>query len=304
MLLIVVAANALPGSEQDCTAADRACPRRGNCKSCGKSQLLRTDVPCYSACIQQGMYCREEREGVWCTKAQNCDQLTCDNRTICKESELGPKCEVNVFPSCVGVSCPEGTRCVELRVPARNLSVGQCLKEEISDSYPTYDQYTCTSGFKVCNEDTTCIDSYQDGNFLTIVCAPTGCSDEESPCPGFLLCIEAPEQLQDSFKSVCVAPTQFEFGNDSCNQFDKGCSPGLACHDFIFEGQHIGTDCGPSGTAFTATTCDELECPASILECYQRSIDGRGSLAQCAFKHTVDMVAEEIKSLQDEQAAI
>jgi hypothetical protein len=88
----------------------------------------------------------------------------------------------------------------------------------------------------------------------------------------------------------------FEFGNDSCDTFDKGCTNGFVCHDFTFKGQHIGTDCGPSGTAFTAASCSGLECP-ELLECYERIVDGRGGLAQCAFRHTVDLVSEEIKSL-------
>jgi hypothetical protein len=34
-----------------------------------------------------------------------------------------------------------------------------------------------------------------------------------------------------------------------------------------------------------------------LLECYQRIVDGRGGLAQCAFEHSVDLVSEEIISL-------
>lgn len=242
------------------------------------------------------MYCQEENGEVKCVKAKNCDQLTCDERSICTETAEGPRCVNNVFPSCEDVTCPEGMRCVELSIPTRGLSVGQCFGPEIADSYPTYEQFSCSSGVKICKPGEVCIESFQDGHFLTVVCAATGCS-KENPCTGFLLCEETPKHLQDSFKSVCVAPTNFEF-SDSCDAFDKGCSSEFACNDFTFEGQHIGTDCGPSGTGFTAPSCAELECP-TMLVCYQRTIEGRGGLGQCAFKQTVDMVAEKIMSLQD-----
>ena len=241
---------------------------------------------------------REESDKTRRTRIRNCNQLTCDKGEICFETDKGPQCVINVFPSCMDVTCPKGTRCVELSVPSRDLSVGQCLGPEMTDTYPTYEQFTCSSGFEVCKPGTVCVEAFQDGNFLTVVCAPTGCSDE-NPCPGFFLCVETPQHLQDSFQSVCVVPTNFEFGSDSCSTFDKGCMNGFACHDFTFQGQHIGTDCGPSGTAFTAPSCSELDCP-TLLECYQLVIDGRGALAQCAFKHSVDMVANEIQSLLED----
>lgn len=234
--------------------------------------------------------------------AQSCSQFPCGEGKICVERARGPTCENNVFSSCRNVTCPSvGMRCVELHIPTRSLSVGQCFAQERADSYPTFDQFSCSSGVEICKQDAelpeVCIESFQNNSFLTVVCAGTGCSDEfEARCPGFLLCAESPEHLQDSFSSVCVAPTNFEFGNDSCDAFDKGCTSGFACHDFTFEGRHIGTDCGPSGTTFSASTCAELECP-TLLECYQRTISGRGSLAQCAFTQTVDMISEEIESL-------
>lgn len=252
-------------------------------------------TPCYSSCINQGMYCREENDEIRCTKAKNCGQLTCDKGKVCTETADGPTCVNNVFPSCMDASCPEGMRCVEMRIPSRDLCVGQCFGPEILNTYPTYDEYSCSSGFKVCEPGTVCIESFQDGHFLTVVCAPIGCGDE-STCPGFQQCIEAPQHLRDLFKSLCVATTNFEFGNDSCDTFDKGCANGFACHDFIFKGRRMGTGCGPSGTTFTATSCAKLECPAT-LECYQRIIDGRGGLAQCDLKHSVDIVAEDIESL-------
>lgn len=208
---------------------------------------------------------------------------------MCTETADGPKCMNNVFPSCMDASCPEGMRCVELRIPSRDLCVSQCFRP---DTYPTYDEYFCSSGLDVCEPGTVCIESFQNGHFLTVVCAPVGCSDE-STCPA---CIETPQHLQDFFKSICVAATNFEFGNESCDTFDKGCANGFACHDFTFKDRHIGTGCGPSGTTFTSTSCAKLECPA-MLECYQRIIDGRGGLAQCDFKHSVDIIAEDIKSL-------
>ena len=251
---------------------------------------------------------REESDKTRRTRIRNCDQLTCDKEEICFETEKGPQCVINAFLSCMDhATCPKGTRCVEVHVPSRDLFAGQCLAPEMADIYPTYKQYTCSSGFEVCKPGTVCVETFQEGNFLTVVCAPTGCSDE-NPCPGFLLCVETPQHLQDSFQSVCVAPTNFEFGSDSCNTFDKVCTNGFACHDFTFQGQHIGTGCGPSGTAFTASSCSELDCP-TLLECYQLVIDGRGSLAECIYQHTVDMdhmvandysvdmVANEIKSL-------
>ena len=286
-------------ANEECAATSLDCPNSSGERTHSSHLLHDTESqtsPCYSPCIQQGMYCREENDEIRCTKAKNCDQLTCNKGKVCSETAEGPTCVNNVFPSCMDVTCPNGMRCVELRIPSRDLCVGQCFGPEITDTFPTYEQYTCSSRLDVCSKQgTVCIESFQDGNFLTVVCAPTGCSDE-SQCPGFLLCAETPPHLQDSFKSVCVAPTNFEFGNDSCNTFDKGCTNGFVCHDFTFEGQHIGTDCGPSGTAFTAPSCSKLECPA-MLECYQRIIDGRGGLGQCAFKQSVDVVAEEIKSL-------
>jgi hypothetical protein len=62
-----------------------------------------------------------------------CDQLTCDKEEICSETEEGPRCINNVFPSCMDATCPEGTHCVELRVPSYDLSVGQCFGSEITD---------------------------------------------------------------------------------------------------------------------------------------------------------------------------
>lgn len=294
--ILVLGLTAALASEECSATSAGDCPDSGDDRGTQASHLLHeANEPCYSPCIKKGMYCREENDEIRCTKAKNCDQLTCGKGEICSETEEGPHCVNNVFPSCMDVSCPKGTRCVELRIPSRDLCVGQCFGPEITDTYPTYEQYNCSSGFEVCKPGTVCINSFQEGNFLTVVCAPVGCSDE-SRCPGFLLCAETPQHLHDSFKSVCVAPTKFEFGNDSCGTFDKGCTNGFVCHDFTFKGQHIGTDCGPSGTAFTASSCSKLDCP-EMLECYQRIIDGRGGLAQCAFKHSVDMVSEEIESL-------
>ena len=88
--------------------------------------------------------------------------------------------------------CPKGTYCIELHVSARDLCVGQCLGPEITDTYSTYEQYTCSSGFEVCKPGTVGIELFQEDNFLTVVCALTGCSDE-SRCPGFLLCAETPQ---------------------------------------------------------------------------------------------------------------
>ena len=250
----------------------------------------------------------QESEGMRCKKAaaapQNCTQLTCDLGKVCVENAEGPTCVNNVFPSCSGVTCPStGMQCVQIDIPARNLSVGQCFTQETADSYPVFGQFSCSSGFEICKPGTeACIESFEAGNFLTVVCAATGCS-AQSPCAGFLLCIASPEYLQDSFASVCVAPTNFEFGNMTCDTFEKGCSqPGFACHDFTFEDQHIGTDCGPSATTFTASTCAELDCP-TLLECYQRTIVGRGSLAQCAFRQSVDVIAENVTSLLDAASA-
>ena len=233
--------------------------------------------------------------------SNSCNQLMCDKGQISSKTADGPTCVNNVFPSCTDVACPEGMRCVELHIPSRDLRVGQCYELDVADSYPTYETYTCSSGYEICERDSQiCIEAFQSDNFLNIACSTIGCSDE-SPCPSVLLCIEAPQHLKNSFQSVCVAPSNFEFSNESCSTSKKQCSnAGSACHDLAFEGQLVGTDCGPSGTAFTATSCTELECPTFLLdECYERTIEGRGGLALCAFKNTIDNVAKEIQSLLD-----
>ena len=84
-------------------AAANVTANQGNSQS-SKSRLHYTDEPCYSTCTQQGMYCREETDGVWCLWEKNCDVLTCDNQRTCKKTEQGSEGEMNVFSSCISLS--------------------------------------------------------------------------------------------------------------------------------------------------------------------------------------------------------
>ena len=210
----------------------------------------------------------------------------------------------NVVYSCAEIQCPGGYTCVELRVPDRKLSIAQCFSSEAAAKYPTAEEYSCTSGFDVCGEgsNTVCVDIYENSSFLNVVCAPKGCS-KDSDCPGILVCQQSPPYLKAaSFPdSICSAPTKFEFGKDSCDSLDKGCNSaaGLACHDFIFKGLHVGTDCGPSAVTFVGESCSDLHCAPPLLECWERTIEGRGTLAQCSFRQSVDIIAKDIESIDD-----
>ena len=74
-------------ANEKCLASSHDCPNSSSGEK--SSHLLHENAePCYSSCIKKGMYCREENDEIRCTKAKNCDQLTCekDKGEICSET--------------------------------------------------------------------------------------------------------------------------------------------------------------------------------------------------------------------------
>jgi hypothetical protein len=61
----------------------------------------------------------------------------------------------------------------------------------------------------------------------------------------------------------------------------------------IFEGTTIGLACGVSAPTYSGTSCAELGCPEP-LECFERNIEARGSLAQCTPEEAADIIVETI----------
>ena len=101
------------------------------------------------------MFRRERRqggEGVTCVQARNCNQLTSDDRSICTETEEGPKCVLSIQLSCKDLTCPKGTIIlVSDSIPSRNLSVAQCLYQEKAKRLPTFETFFCSSGALICD---------------------------------------------------------------------------------------------------------------------------------------------------------
>ena len=300
---------------------DKVCPRRRQCveeispPSCPASnpqcrQHIRArcllppePTDCSQITCGPGMYCRKKRGGtaVTCARARNCFQLTCDEGFVCLDMEGGPMCTINIPMSCEKADCPEGTVCSEFNVPSRDITIAQCLPRATADRLPVFgNDFSCASGFPICDEETeACTEAFEDGRHLTVVCNTVNCSTSEpTSCPRNRVCTSIPsrfvETLQIPFTTSC-SPPGFVFElNVSCAMVAVNpCPAGLACHDIVFEGTNIGLACGVSAPTYSGTSCAELGCPKP-LECFERIIEGRGSLAQCTTEEATDSIVETI----------
>ena len=95
--------------------------------------------------------------------------------------------------SCEDLSCPEGTLCVSQSIPSRNLSVAECLHQEVAETLPTLDTFFCSSGATICDDPETevCADVYDSGNYLVPVCLTIGCDlESNSSCRDGQVCVD------------------------------------------------------------------------------------------------------------------
>lgn len=250
-----------------------------------------------------GMYCRKKRgeKAVKCARARNCFQLTCDEGFVCLDMEGGPMCTINMPMSCEEAKCPEGTVCSGFNVPSRDIAIAQCLPQATADRLPVFgSEFSCASGFPICDEETeACTEAFEDGRHLTVICNIVNCSTSDpTSCPRNRVCTNIPprfvEALQVPYTKSC-SPPGFVFNlNQSCATAVDPCPTGLACHDIVFKGTTIGVACGVSAPTYSGTSCAELGCPEP-LECFERIIEGRGSLAQCTSEEAADIIVETIQ---------
>ena len=281
-----------------------SCPKtkKGQCRQYIKSRCILPPPPttdCSQITCGQDMYCREKRVGgVMCAQARNCFQLKCDEGFVCLEMEGGPMCTINKPTSCEEANCPEGTVCSEFNVPSRDIAIAQCLPKATADRLPVFgNQFSCSSGFPVCNKDTeVCTGIFLDGHRLTIGCNGVNCTTSDpTSCPHDRVCSEPPpdlvKMLQIPFTGTCT-PRQFVYSR-TCATTINPCPDNLACLDIVYENTTIGITCGIRAHSYASSSCAELGCPAP-LECFERISKGRGGLAQCTNKEATDIVVETI----------
>ena len=297
---------------------DKVCPGKRQCveevvpPSCPSGnprcrQLIRSrcvlpppPTDCSQITCGLGMYCREIRggKGVTCARARNCFQLKCDEGFVCLEMEGGPMCTINKPTACEEANCPEGTVCSEFNVPSRDIAIAQCLPQATADRLPVFgNEFSCSSGFPICDEQTeVCTEAFEDGHRLTVICNIVNCSTSDSTsCPRNRICTDISpflaENLQVPFMNSC-SPPGFIF-NKTCATAIDPCPAGLACHDIVFDETIIGVACGISATTYSGLSCAGLGCPEP-LECFERTIKGRGSLAQCTTEEAADIIVATI----------
>ena len=282
-----------------------SCPGNRPCRQYIKSRCVfpppsDSTTDCSQITCGPGMYCREGSggKGVMCTQARNCFQLTCDEGFVCLEMEEGPMCTINKPTSCKKANCPEGTVCSEFKVPSHDISIAQCLPWPTAERLPVFgNEFSCSSGFPVCNKDTeVCTGIFLDGHRLTIGCSGVNCTaSDPTSCPSDRVCSEPPpdlvKKLQVPFTGTCTPP-QFVYSK-TCTTANDPCPAGLACLDIVYEYTTIGITCGVRADSYAGSSCAELGCPQP-LECFERTIEGRGGLARCTNQDATNTVVETI----------
>ena len=244
-----------------------------------------------------------------CVRPSTCDEIECDVGFRCIIIEGGngtqdfPICIEETKPTCEETVCAEGSTCVQLTLPSRNVSLAQCVVPELIDFFPTLDQFTCAAsgGVGLCEQTQICADVHEDGRFLTFTCnnVTVDCRDDSS-CALNEVCADVPNDLgvQVDFTTVCIPGDEsiFEFSG-GCDSDSKQCPPGLVCQDIVFtEGVTIGTTCGVSSPSQIGSSCAELAC-LPPLECVESIVTGKGGIALCADKQRADSLLEIIMSL-------
>ena len=289
-----------------------SCPENNpRCRQYIKTRCLFPPRPkdCSQITCGPGMYCRTKRgkKGVVCARARNCFHLQCEEGFVCLEMEGGPMCTINKPMSCEQAKCPKGTVCSEFNVPSRDIAIAQCLPQATADRLPVFgSNFSCSSGFPICDDETeACTEAIEGGRFLTVVCNIVNCTASDSnSCPQNRMCTDILPSLVDSlqvpFTKSCTPPG-FTF-NETCATSFGRCPAGLACQDIVFEETIIGTACGVSAPTYSGSSCVKLGCPAP-LECYERIIEGRGSLAQCTTEEATDVIVETIHGSIPEESS-
>lgn len=278
------------------------------CRQYIQTRCVLTPPPtdCSQLSCGPGMYCRRRRnrpEEVVCARARNCDQLVCDEGSLCTETERGPMCVTTIARSCEDLNCPEGTLCVSESIPSRNLSASQCLDQEEAERLPTFDTFFCSSGATICDDPTeACLDIFDSGNYLIPACFDTGCDlESSSACEkgNNRMCASVPDRLNADFATTCIGPTSIESTTNCTLAPEDRCPIGWVCREAFFEGQIFITTCGVPAPTFTAPSCAELECPAP-LECNEiGNVQGRGGVARCAGPTFTGDTEDSIQSLLD-----
>ena len=289
-----------------------SCPGNRLCRQFIKSRCILPAPPPTTDCSQitcePGMYCQSESNPVgekgsrvMCVRARNCFQLTCEEGFVCLEMEGGPMCTINKPTSCKKAGCSKGTVCSEFKVPSHDISIAQCLPQATAERLPVFgDEFTCSSGFPICNRNTeVCTGIFLDGHHLTVGCNVVNCTaSDPTSCPSDRVCSKPPpglvEKLHVPFMGTCTPP-EFVYG-ETCNTTTIDPCPtagGLVCLDIVYENTIIGITCGVRARSYAGSSCAELGCPEP-LKCFERTIEGRGSLARCTNQDATDTVVETI----------
>ena len=236
-----------------------------------------------------GMFCRERvrGKGVKCVRARKCSQLECTKGFTCTETEEEPLC-TKLPSSCEEAACPEELVCSLSSIPARDLSIAQCISQAEADRMPVYSpDFSCAS--VICDKkEPVCSDVFEDGRFLFAFCNVVDCdqSDSES-CSSSSTCTNIPpellESLQVPYTTACTQATGFAYGGNCTTMNPCPPLPGLACHDVLVDGIEFGVACGFTAETYTGFRCSELDCPPPLV-CHETIIEGRGSLAQCVLE--------------------
>ena len=234
-----------------------------------------------------------------CILPSTCDEIECGDGLRCIVVEGDNVTQdlvicVEVKQTCEGVVCAGDEVCIQVSLPSRNFSLAECLASQITESFPTIEEFMCTgSPTPLCQTTEICTDVFQNDLFVTFSCNnfTTDCVDDTS-CALNEVCTDVPNDLGVTvpFTKICLPTdeTIFEFGG-SCAPNSKQCPTGLVCQDIALEGVSIGTSCGVPSPVQVASSCTELEvqCQAPR-ECVGYLVAGKGGLAQCVDEATAD----------------
>ena len=146
----------------------------------------------------------------------DCSQITCGLGMFCRERVRGK-----------GVRCVRARKCSQLEelvcslfsIPARDLSIAQCISQAEADRMPVYSpDFSCAS--VICDKkEPVCSDVFEDGRFLFTFCNVVDCdqSDSES-CSSSSTCTNIPpellESLQVPYTTACTQATGFAYGGN------------------------------------------------------------------------------------------
>ncbi len=268
---------------------NRVCPGRRPCVE----RIMPEQCPLRSPNCRQYINAR-------CIFPRNCEQLSCEAGTICRETIFGiPQCVPSIAISCDELKCPRGTVCVSQGIPSRGLSVAQCLKENEASSLPTANTFFCNSGATICTDPVgeACIDIYDGGRLFLASCLQIGCDVEtNSPCIVNRVCTAIPDR---PFTTACIGSTSILGTNCSTDDSNR-CPNAQNCRETIVDDKPLFSTCGITADAFTGPSCEALECPMPLVCNDLESVEGGVGLARCAGPEFTDTHEATIQALLNE----